>query len=135
MLLDVMPRPLATLFADRWDTRFPAYPWKNDAAAGSLLVDGISTKLEQLGVLYATCDAKEVVPSPELWAKLAHDDLIWVNGEQFKIIVIARQPADFTQNSRLRTVVTPSSEQSTLRCFQLWSTEMAARSATTFWTS
>jgi hypothetical protein len=92
MLLDVMPRPLATLFADRWDTRFPAYPWKNDAAAGSLLVDGISTKLEELGVLYATCDAKEVVPSPELWAKLAHDDLIWVNGEQFKIIGIARQP-------------------------------------------
>ena len=87
MLLDVMPRPLAVLYAGCWDGKFPAHPWQDDAASGMLLVDGVHTQYVDLGSVTAQSGQKVVVPGAELL--LAHQDVIWIEEEQFKVVVVA----------------------------------------------
>ena len=92
MLLDVMTRVLAVLFASRWDSKFPDFPWQNDAASGRLLVDGVHTEYVDLGSLTAERGERVVVPSAELLGKLTHNDELWIEGEQFKVVVVAGRP-------------------------------------------
>jgi hypothetical protein len=100
ILLDVVPRALAPLLRQGWDTQYPTHPWQDGADCGALLVDGTRTQLEHLGGELSARQGKKVVEMDAAMLanpEIKHNAEIVIGGQEVKLIIVAGQPVRINQ--------------------------------------